>query len=264
MLPANIWEARMVPFRVMGNTYFVGTKPASAHLIDTGDGLLLLDTGFPQTLYLILQSIYELGFDPRDIRCILHSHGHIDHMGSTRALCELFGCRTVLGKQDAAYVTGQRDLTYAKELGLVFDCPFTPDILLEDGDIFRLGAAAIRCIHTPGHTEGTFSFFWEETDHGRTYRLGTMGGSGMNSLRKDFLESHGLPLTLRDDFRRSLDRLRQEPVDVFIPNHQNQRDTAGMAELLRQGRWDAFYDPTAWGRYLDGCEAKLDAMLAME
>ncbi len=264
MLPEHIWEARMAPFRVIGNTWFVGTKPASSHLIDTGDGLILLDTGFPQTLYLTLQSIYELGFDPMNIRWILHSHGHIDHMGGTRPLVELFGCKTALGRLDADYVTGARDLTYARELGLDFDCPFTPDLLLEDGDTLTLGRTCIRCLHTPGHTEGTMSFFWEEIDHGQVFRVGTHGGAGMNSLRRDFLQAHSLPLSLREAFRSSLDRLAREPVDVFIPNHQNQRDTQGLAARIQAGQWDAFADPQAWHRYLDTCREKLDALLAAE
>ena len=67
-----VWKARMTPFKVIGNLYFVGTIPASAHLIDTGEGLILLDSGYPETLYLVLQSIHELGFDPYDIKYILH------------------------------------------------------------------------------------------------------------------------------------------------------------------------------------------------
>ena len=74
----RVWESRMEPFRVFGNLYFVGTKPASAHLIDTGAGLILLDSGYPETLYLVLDSIRRLGFRLEDLALILHSHGHID------------------------------------------------------------------------------------------------------------------------------------------------------------------------------------------
>lgn len=81
----RVWESRMEPFRVFGNLYFVGTKPASAHLIDTGAGLILLDSGYPETLYLVLDSIRRLGFRLEDLALILHSHGHIDHIGGTRA-----------------------------------------------------------------------------------------------------------------------------------------------------------------------------------
>ena len=259
-----VWKARMTPFKVIGNLYFVGTIPASAHLIDTGDGLILLDSGYPETLYLVLQSIYELGFNPYDIKYILHSHGHIDHIGGTRALAELTGAKTVIGRLDLDYVTGDRDLTFARELDVIFDCPFHPDILLDDGDTLSLGNTTIRCVHTPGHTEGTMSFFFDTEDHGQIFRVGTHGGIGDNSMRKDFLEYYGLPLSLRDDFRKGLEQLRHEHVDVFIGNHQDQCDTLGKSARILAGQWDAFVDPAAWPAFLDAAEARLDRMLAAE
>ena len=260
----NVWESRMEPFCILGNLYFVGTKPASSHIIDTGDGLIMLDSGYPETLYLVIQSMHELGLDPYDLRYILHSHGHIDHIGGTRALVELTGAKTILGRQDLDYVTGKRDLTFAKELGMKFDCPFTPDILLDDGDEIRLGNTVIRCLHTPGHTEGTFSFFFDVTAHGNTYRVGTHGGVGENSMAKAFLEQYGLPLSLRDDFRNGLHRLRDEKVDVFIGNHQHQCHTLERYQQIKAGKWDAFVDRQAWPDFLDSCERMLDALLARE
>ena len=117
----RVWESRMEPFRVFGNLYFVGTEPASAHLIDTGAGLILLDSGYPETLYLVLDSIRRLGFRLEDLALILHSHGHIDHIGGTRALVELTGAKTAIGAADADTVRGRRPLTFAKELGMTFD-----------------------------------------------------------------------------------------------------------------------------------------------
>lgn len=67
MLPeilAHPWKFYVEPFRIAGGLYFVGNADVSVYLIDTGDGLILLDTAFPQTLYLLLESIRRLGFDP--------------------------------------------------------------------------------------------------------------------------------------------------------------------------------------------------------
>lgn len=260
----NVWEQAMTPFRVAEGLYFVGTIPASAHLIDTGDGLILLDSGYPETLYLILDGIYRLGFDPRDIKYILHSHGHIDHVGGTRALVALTGAKTILGRQDEDYVTGKRDLSFAKELGMTFEGFFQPDILLSDGDEIRLGNTVITCLHTPGHTEGTMSYFFTVNDKGRTLRVGTHGGVGMNTMGRRFLEKYGLPLTLRDDFRAGLHRLQKEQVDIFIGNHQDQCDTLGKSARILAGEADAFVDSTAWGKYLAECEHNLDALLEKE
>ena len=261
----NIWESYMVPFRVFGNLYFVGTKPASAHLIDTGNGLILLDSGYPETLYLIMDSIRELGFNPYDITLILHSHGHIDHIGGTRALVELTGAKSAIGRADLDYVTGKRDLTFAKELGMSFDGYFEPDQLLDDGDVIKLGNTNITCVHTPGHTEGTMSFFFDVTsEDGRTMRVGTHGGTGINSMSREFLISHDLPLSLRDDFRAGLHRLKKEHVDIFIGNHQHQCDTIGKYDKIITGNADAFIDAKAWPAFLDETEQILNHLLQSE
>ena len=80
------WLGAMPCFKLYGNVYFVGTSHASTHLIDTGDGLLMLDSGYQESLYLVLEGIQRLGFRTTDLRWILHSHGHIDHVGATKAL----------------------------------------------------------------------------------------------------------------------------------------------------------------------------------
>ena len=66
------WKEYMEPFKIKGNLYFVGCHAASSHMIDTGDGLILIDTGHPQNLYLLINSIYKLGFSPYDVKYIIH------------------------------------------------------------------------------------------------------------------------------------------------------------------------------------------------
>ena len=128
------WEGRMAPFKIFGNLYFIGTRPASTHLIDTGDGLLILDSGYQESLYLVLENMRQLGFNPQDIRWIVHSHGHIDHSGATTALLNLVpNIKTYIGAEDLDMVTGAKPTVWAKELNMEFN-PFTPDVLINDGD----------------------------------------------------------------------------------------------------------------------------------
>ena len=94
-----VWDGYVKPFKIFGNLYFIGTEPASTHLIDTGEGLILIDTGYQHSLYLVLNNIWELGFSPYDIKYLVHTHGHIDHIGGTAALVELSGAKTFLGKE---------------------------------------------------------------------------------------------------------------------------------------------------------------------
>ena len=104
----NRWEGRMEPFKIISNVYFVGCFPASTHLIDTGDGLILIDPGYTDTLHLVVDGIYKLGFRPEDTAVGDHFemkvtanenlgmntlvHGHIGRDGKgERITCKLNG-----------------------------------------------------------------------------------------------------------------------------------------------------------------------------
>ena len=127
------------PVRMFGNLYFVGTKPASMHVVDTGEGLIVFDTGYQHSLYVMIDNIYRVGLQLAEIKYIFLTHGHIDHLGGAKALRDLTGAKIVLGKADREYANGQLDLSYAKELGMDFSGTFTPDVLVVDGDEFTLG-----------------------------------------------------------------------------------------------------------------------------
>ena len=75
---------RIDPFRIYGNLYYVGDRDACPYLIDTGDGLILIDTGYGHETQYLIENIERLGFRVEDIRIIIHSHGHYDHFGGTR------------------------------------------------------------------------------------------------------------------------------------------------------------------------------------
>ena len=258
------WQGAMKPFQVFGNTWFVGLKQASTHLIDTGDGLILLDSGYQESLYYVLDSIYQCGFLPYDIKYIIHSHGHIDHAAATRALVELTGAETFIGENDREMVNGTRpELTWGPEYNMAFNGTFEPDHLLKDGDKIALGDVVIDCAATPGHTAGTFSFFWDIKDEGKIYRAGTMGGAGINSMASSYLKKYDLPPEQwRGAFGSSIARCRLEKVDVFIGNHAKQNNTPERYEKLIAGDKLAFYDPEAWGDFLDQCQKNLDKLNA--
>ena len=246
------WKGYLEPFRIFGNLYFVGTVPASSHLIDTGEGLILLDSGYQESLYLVLESIRKLGFDPKNIKYVLHTHGHIDHCGAARALKELYGCKLFMGERDKDYANGTLDLSYAAELGMTY-IPFEPDVLIKDGDVITLGNTSVRAVATPGHTPGAMSYFFDVTDGKQTYRAGLHGGMGINTLSREFLDKYKLPYSYRDEFVNSMNRLQAEDVDIFLGNHAEHNDTVGKAERVRNGDTDAFVDPTEWKPYAQWC-----------
>ena len=256
------WLKTMEPFQLFGNIYFVGSAPASTHLIDTGDGLILIDSGYQERLYLVINSIWKCGFSPDDIKYIIHSHGHIDHAAATKALVELTGAKTFIGEADCGIVDGSRpDLTWSIEFNTVQPAPFVPDVLLHDGDKITLGNVEIDCVSTPGHTPGTISFFWNVEVDGKIYRAGTMGGAGINTLKAEYIRKlHLENENWRGAFRDSIARCRQEQVDVFIGNHAGQNQTAERYQRLLAGDKYAFLDPAAWGKFLDKCEENLNKL----
>lgn len=252
------WVHYMEPFKIKGNLYFVGCWAASSHLLDTKDGLVLIDTGYPQNLYLLLYSVHKLGFDIRNVRHIVHSHGHYDHLGATKALVELIGAKTYIGRGDEHYADGSLDLTWAKELGYRdYYEEFIPDVIMEDGDVLDFGDTKIEIVSTPGHTPGTVSMFFDVTEDGKTYKVGTHGGVGVNSMATDFLNQYGLSFDCRDKFLDGIERLKKRQVDIFIGNHVWNNDTQGRYARMMAGDADAFVDPKAWYTFLEECAEKV-------
>ncbi len=249
------------PFQIFGNLYFVGTQKVSSHLVDTGDGLILLDTSYPQTVDLMISNIEKLGFSLKDIKILLHSHGHVDHIGGTARLVKETGAKTYIGALDEDMVTGKSSTDFAKELDIDFHGFFTPDVLLHEGDEIRLGNTVIYCRHTPGHTPGTMSYFLNITDGKDTYLSGMFGGGGMNSMKYEHLNKYGLTDRWRKEFPQVLERVRDIPVIVQMGNHDRDIEIAKRyAERLETGR-NTFIDPTTWNKHLDNLLMKYNAMV---
>ena len=234
---------RIAPFRVVGNTYFVGTYQASSHLIDTGDGLILIDAGYAAAADIVTESIRALGFRVEDIKYIYLTHWHGDHTEATAEFVGRSGAKTLIGAPDA-----EKARRY-----------FAPDILLSDGDTLSLGNTVLRFVHTPGHTAGTTSFFYDTEEDGRVLRVGSFGGAGVNTLAKGTFEFEGA----REAYLASLDRLKSERVDVFIGNHTWNNDTFTKAMALKGGP-NPFINPSLFPTFLDACRARLMDVIRKE
>ena len=233
---------------MIGNLYFVGTVEASSHLLDTGDGLILIDTGYKETADAIIESMGILGFDPKDIKVILFSHGHCDHTDGTSKILSLAPlAKTYMSFYDLKYIKG-----------------FVPDFDIKDGDVIRLGNTEVLCLFTPGHTEGSVSFFFDVTENGTVYRAAMFGGSGTNQLKKDFMDRQSVSYLLRGQFFDSVERLLSEHVDVMIGNHTWQNHTKEKYQKMSCAKVNPFIDPDEWGAYLRSLERKLHAIIQSE
>ena len=245
----------MTPFRLAGNIYFVGRYEESSHLIDTGDGLILIDAGGIKTAQVVLESVQTLGFSPKDIKYILLSHGHYDHSDGTPLIVAESGAKVCICAEDNHYLKG-----------------FQPDIALTDGMVISLGNTAIRCVHTPGHTEGTMSFFFDVDVDGKKLLAGMFGGAGPNQLKKNILDTNRysvsskmpLPYALRGKYFQSVERLKQEHVDIFLGNHCWNNHTREKYEASLTAKENPFIDPEGWVNFLNNCDRRVQAVIDEE
>lgn len=254
------WAYAVSPFEMVPGVYYVGNRSVSSHLLDTGEGLLLLDTTYGETAYLLLESIRTLGFDPRDIRWILHTHAHIDHFGATRMLAETFGCRTYMPAADLPFLQSA-DWTYCAPLGIRYEPPydacFVPDEAVHPGDVLRFGGVTVTAWAAPGHTPGTTAYTF---DLPCGLRAVMHGGTGLNTLTSAYSRAHGLGTAWREDYARTLDALEGIAADVVLGNHPNQTRTFEKAAARAAGH-NPFIDPTEWRRFLASCRQKYEQMV---
>lgn len=248
------------PFRMYENIYFVGSTRVSVHLIKTEDGLVMIDTGYPDMYEQILDSMDDIGFNPKDICAIFHSHGHIDHFGCTQKFKELSGAKTYISRIDNDIVNGRLDLSWAQELGYerlpAFDC----DILVSDGDSFSFGNTTIRCRLTPGHTDGVLSFFISTGTENEKIVAAMHGGAGLNTLTTKFLSKYKLSFGCRDVFRESIHKVIDEQVNLVLGNHPEQNDTQGKLKKVLMG--ESIIDNNEWKSFLNKIEHELDEKIA--
>lgn len=245
------------PFRIFGNLYYVGDKKVCMHLIDTGDGLILFDSGYSHRYDALLDSIRKAGFDPKDIRYVIHSHGHFDHFGGGDRLREQFGAEILMSRVDTELLREYEPRALVHLSAQKEDVICWPDRTLEDGEEITLGNTKILCRLAPGHTFGTMAFFFDVTEGETTLRVGYFGGIGFLTVYKEYCREYRLPENKCQKLKETLVALRSEKVDILIGNHPNQNCTMEKREyMIRHPEHNPFINPEAWGILLDTLEER--------
>lgn len=253
------------PFRIFGNVWYVGDSWVCVHLIDTGEGLLLLDSGNAGGTAMLIQAIWEAGFDPKDVKWIVHSHGHLDHIGASMFFKRMWGTKLYLGEPDARMFRERPWLALMTESHNDGDALFVPDVEIHDGDVLSFGRTTITFALTPGHTEGVLSCFFDAWEKGRTVRCGYYGGFGFNTLQKEYLIEIGDPeYRMRQVYLASLAKVRNERVELFLGNHCDNNDTLGRhtRQLSDPEGLNPFIDEQQWKQYLDRKREELLTFMA--
>ncbi len=244
------------PFRVIGNIYYVGGQYGS-YLITTPEGHILHDTGSADMHALIVSNVEKLGFNVRDIRIMISSHAHWDHVEGHAAMKRVTGAQVVaLGGDAVALQSGQDN----SALGARGWEPVTVDRVIEDGDTVALGGVTLRALWTGGHTQGATMWMTTAQQGGNAYSVAFRGGEIPNAGVQLF--NNPRHPTVVADTQRTLLRLRDlEPPDLFLHNHpQNPPRELDPALPVDSGCVTCF-DAEGWRGYVEGVETRFDAML---
>lgn len=246
------WEVAVEPFPITDQIDYVGNVWVGAYLINTGDGLILLDTTTAETSYLLLNSIYRLGYRPEQIKLILLSHAHVDHFGSARFMKELSHAKLYLSKEDELFRHDPKASSVGRIPGIDFrEYDFDVDEYYDDFMPITLGNVQIQTMLTPGHTPGTVSFFIKAPDKtGKMLTAAMHGGVGVLTMSDEAFRQSGLSPKLRRQFIRDCERLKSIHVDICLPSHPAH---APLFEMRDKGWEDGnpFIDETCWEWFLE-------------
>jgi metallo-beta-lactamase class B len=167
----------MRPIKLFDNVYFVGTFTVGAIIVDSGDGLVMIDTGIgDEDCALMVGDMKKLGLDPSRIKLILLSHEHFDHYGGVQYLKK----NVCPNAKVALSLIGWNMLqTVQSEWAYIGSRPQSVDIFLVDGMKIKIGTEIFQIVATPGHSPGCLSFIFPVTDNGEPHMAGVMGGSAV-------------------------------------------------------------------------------------
>ncbi len=258
------WRAPVPPRRLVGNLYYVGASGVSSFLIVTPAGHLLLDTGFDDTVPIIQAGVEQLGFRLADIKFILSSHAHIDHVGGHARMKKLTGAQIVASAADARTIEsgGEDDyIRWPKET--ILYAPAKVDRIIGDGERLTLGGVTLVAHLTPGHTRGATTWAMEIDDGGVKRQAVFFSSASINAGTR-LLNNPLFPDYVRE-FEATFAKLRALPCDMFFAPHGGQFAMAEkMARLERGGGENPFVDPAGWKRLVAGAEKAYRDQLAIE
>jgi len=205
----NVEYQKIAPIKVFDNLYYVGPGFVSVWLIPTTDGLILVDGAQEPYVDFVIDNIRKAGFDPKNIKYILLSHGHLDHFGGAAKIQALSGARVATLEEDwqlieAAFKAPNANANANRPLGAALK----RDMVIKEGDTITLGKTELKVYKLPGHTAGSPSFTFTVFDNGRPHKALIFGGPGQRGGVQGGTE-----------FLNSIHRLQKEFSDIEVPVH---------------------------------------------
>jgi len=258
------WEQPFPGFKIIGNTYYVGTYDLGCYLIDTGAGLILVNSGAPGSYPLIKANIEALGFKTNDIKIMTATHGHFDHVGDLAAFQkDAPSAKTYMSERDAPALEtgGNLDYRRAEGRGIIYD-PVKVDVRTKPGDHIKLGNTDMTVLQAYGHTPGATSFSFQVTDAGKTYNVLIVNMNGINAGVK-LLGSPGYP-TIVEDFKNTLAMQATYTPDIWVSSHAGQFNLHTVYKPGDAYSPARFGDLAAYKAKIAGYQAAYEKQLAEE
>jgi metallo-beta-lactamase class B len=256
------WNRPFDPYRVIGNIHYVGTKEIAQYLITTPEGHILLDSGFEASMPRLATNVRALGFRFEDVKLLLTSHAHIDHVQGHALVRRLTGAAVVASAPDAPVIAsgGKGEAVYD---GIYAWTPCPVDRVVADGERVTLGGTTLIARITPGHTRGATTWTMDVTEAGRTLSVVFFPSANVNPGVR--LVGNPRYPEIAADFRRSFALWRSLPCDVPLGSHGYFYDMqAKRRRLSRAGAPNPFIDPEGYRRLIAEAAERFEAQLAEE
>lgn len=256
------WNTPARPAHVFGNTWFVGTCGISAILITSPDGHILIDTATEAAAPAIEANIRALGFHVEDIRYILSSHEHLDHIGGLAKLQKDSGASVVAREPAATTLERGSNASNDPQFGNLGDFPPLSRVRrIADGETLSLGALRLTAHATPAHTPGSTSWTWTACEGETCQRIAYADSlTAVSAKSYRFSDEASHPGTLAA-FRNSLKVVAELPCDILLTPHPS---ASRMFQRLGLAASERLVDGTACQRYAAKAGADLNLRLSSE
>ena len=259
------WKQPQKPFRVYGDTYYVGTRGLSAFLIGSPKGLVLIDGTLPQNAAQVEANIKALGFQLHDVKLILNTHAHFDHAGAIAALARDSGARVAACDGGAKELMAGGKYPDDPQFG---EAPLFPPVanveVVADGGVVRVGDVAVTAHYTPGHTPGSTTWTWQSCEGDRCLHMvyaDSFGAYGADGYR---FSDPAHPERVAN-YRHSIAVVAALPCDILMSPHPDQSDfLERVARRDAAAKPDPLIDNGACRAYAADGTRRLDARLAKE
>jgi metallo-beta-lactamase class B len=259
------WNAPQAPFRVFGNTYYVGPHGLSSILITSSSGHVLIDGALPESAAVIVDNVRRLGFRIEDVKLILNSHAHYDHAGGLGELQRLSGARVAATLPSARVLQQGRSGPDDPQYGTLPDMARIDQVEpVSDGQTLRVGSLELTAHATGGHTPGGTSWTWKSCENDRC--VDVVYVDSVTAVSADgfaFTRSKEYPTALRD-FEKSFAFLEATPCDLLLTPHPEASDLWGRLAKRDQGDRDALIDAGACRRFSEAARRRFRARIEAE